>query len=118
LKVVFKGVRRDLAELCREHGIDRQTVLYRLNKGMSIEAALTPPRPYPKVSRPRRIVKIKEIKELHPRPGTERYNRLVRDGIEVLIDCRAVIEALDPTPRRKRILSEIRRWLRAAGWIY
>ena len=94
-------------------------MLYRLNKGMSIEDALSlPPRPSPKVSRPRRIVETKEIKTLAPEPGSEQYDRLVRQGVEILIDCRAVIEAIDATPRRSRILGEIRRWLISAGYVY
>lgn len=110
--VIYNGRERVLAELCREAGIDRQTVAYRLAKGMSIEAALMlPPRKYPQTKRTRKPAPEPQLEK--PPPPSE---GLVADAIDLMVDARAVISALEGSPRRTRIVEQISRWLLRAGW--
>lgn len=53
--VIYRGRERCIAELAREHRIDRRTLQSRLDRGMVIDEALRVPlRPYPDgVRRPR-----------------------------------------------------------------
>ena len=120
--VIYQGRERVLAELCREVGVDRQTVQYRLDQGMEIELALfMPTRTYPATTRKRKPsppppVVSSEPEEKPLRPLTPRYNRLVEDAIDLMIDVRGILIDLDTTPRRARILAGVRRWLKGAGW--
>lgn len=107
-KVVFEGRERALATLCRELQIDRRTVESRLDRGMDVECALqSPTRDYPS-SRTK-----KSQAEPAPQPGP---NPLVEDAIDIMLDAREVLLAIETTPRRARILAGIRQWLRRAGW--
>jgi hypothetical protein len=107
-RVMFEGRERALATLCRELQIDRRTVESRLDRGMDIDCALrSPPRNYPS-SRTK-----KNQAEPAPQPGP---HPLVKDAIDIMIDAREVLIAIEATPRRSRILAGIRQWLRRAGW--
>jgi hypothetical protein len=102
--VIFQGRERALVDLCREHGIDRRTVASRLSKGVSIEEAVTtPPRNYPV----KRSVQVPEAPPRHP---------VIQDGIDLMLDARGIMEALEPTPRRQRVIAGMTRWLLGVGW--
>jgi hypothetical protein len=71
-EVRYKGKRLTLAELSRQHGIDLRTLKSRVQRGMSIEEALTTPlRRYPNgVQRPREVrhrpIEQVDVKDLPP----------------------------------------------------
>ena len=106
-KVMFEGRQQVLAHLCRELHIDRRTVVSRLDRGMGIrEALLLPPRQYPT-----------QTKRAQPEADSPpSCDPMIQDAIDILVDVREVLLALEPTPRRARILTGVRRWLRRAGW--
>jgi len=123
--VTYQGEERYLSELCREHDIPWDTVRARMRRGMSVEDALTKPRRYPKQRKKggrRRggkdggkpapaaaesTVAAPERLPLHP---------MLEEAVSMLVDSREIILSHDLTPRRLRLLSEIRSWLLRAGW--
>ena len=121
--VTYKGEERYLSELCREHDIPWDTVRARMRRGMSIEDALTKPRRYP---RKRKKVGHRRGGRGKPAPAAEEstvaapdrlpLHPMLEEAVSMLVDSREIILSLELTPRRLRLLSEIRSWLRRAGW--
>jgi hypothetical protein len=122
ITVTFRGEERYLADLCREHGMHWDTVQGRLRRGMPIEDALTKPTRYPKGRKKgsRRRERKAESAPAAARPMAEQervpLHPLLGDAISILIDLREIILSEELTPRRLRLLGEIRSWLRRAGW--
>jgi len=87
---------------------------------MEVEAALTEPaRNYPKRKKGRRQPGRRRLAT--PEPTVEQQDRLplhplLDEAVSILVDSREIILSLELTPRRLRILGEIRSWLRRAGW--
>tara|TARA_R100001443_G_scaffold61077_1_gene71320 strand:+ start:567 stop:902 length:336 start_codon:yes stop_codon:yes gene_type:complete len=107
--VIFKGKEHPLSQLCRELRIDRRTVVSRIERGMSIhDALMRPPRRYPSETR-----RTQSKPESSSKPDSP---LLIQDAIDLMIDLREILASLESTPRRERILSGVRRWLRRAGW--
>jgi len=120
--VSFRGEERYLAELCREHGIHWDTVQARLRRGVTVEDALSKPaRSYPKTKRKKGRRRPGKEGPATPEPTVEQQVRLplhplLEEAVSILVDSREIILSEELTPRRLRILSEIRSWLRRAGW--
>jgi hypothetical protein len=112
-KVFYQGNERVLAELCREHGIDRRTVVSRLDRGIAIEVALVKPvRRYPK-ARKRQAPKPKPVERP---PQRMRYTDLVENAADLMVDVREFLKDQEVTPQRERLLAGVRQWLYNAGW--
>ena len=115
-KVVFQGRERELAELCRELGIDRRTVVSRLDRGLTSEVALAiPKRSYPQRRKSPKALPVEPEKpQIHPQ--AKRHNQLVADAVDLMVDVKELLASLESTPRRARVLAGVRHWLRDAGW--
>jgi hypothetical protein len=113
-KVFYRGSECVLAELCREHDIDRRTVVSRLDRGIDIEVALIKPvRRYPKArKRQAPAPKPKPVE----RPQRMRYTDLVENAADLMVDVREFLKDQEVTPQRERLLAGVRQWLYNAGW--
>lgn len=97
--VEWQGASVPLADLCREHGIDRSTAIYRIDvKGWSVERAMTEP---VRESRPRR-------KALQPCAELE----LLTEAIALVRGAVVRLEDVAMTPSRQLWVFQARQWLR------
>jgi hypothetical protein len=127
--VTFDGERVKLAELCRRFGIDRQTVAYRLRKGMTLRLALTEPRrsypagvtrgaaaghtvapadaPEPQVSPWLKAIEDATNVRLAQGPVTD-------EAVGLIVEMMSIIDSR--TTARQRLLHRARVWLQRVGW--
>ena len=100
--------------MCREMGLDRRTVVSRLDRGATIEAALDQrTRSYPKSRKSSKAVPAEPEKS---RFQQERPTQLFADAVDLMVDVKEILAGLEPTPKIARVLSGVRQWLRHAGW--
>jgi hypothetical protein len=103
--VEYHGGYRKLVDVCRDHGIDRQTVQSRLNKGWSLDAALTKrPRRYPRDVRRRRHHVAPAVPDLPPPVDA--------NAADLLRQCLFYMNKLDWSERLNDLILACRRWLR------